>query len=361
MSARIRNIQPRAVIDSVAVHFPLFSHYGRPKVTARNGVRFWRYFDNWYTTFELSRYNSYGTYTPYLPKTPHSSQNNINPPFYRSVRSATNRIYHGYMDVILSHDKTDFYQFLSSGDYTCAPKITRIDIAFDLPSRIVPTPADLLRYIKRGRGSGSRYLKAASAKGLYVYDKKRDSWQLVQQQQPNGPAQVTETEPYFMGSSEQLKRALLRNEITIYSGTRNGEIKIYSKGGGVRYELSARKTILRKTMTDRRLCVLRNPLVLRMLFQSAAQRISEIFAHSCLRSFFLRSVKQAIRNFWHGFSGKASEYGILPIISPYNNVVVIYAIIPQEQERPPPLALMASRIWKQQMPILGRYLLLSCA
>lgn len=360
MSAKIRNIQPRAVVDSVAVHFPLFSYYGRPKVTAGNGVRFWRYFDNWYTTFELSRYNSYGTYTPYLPKTPHSSQNNINPPFYRSVRSATNRIYHGYMDVILSHDKADFYQFLSSGDYTCAPKITRIDIAFDLPSRIVPTPADLLRYIKRGRGSGSRYLKAASAQRLYVYDKKRDSWQLVQQR-PNGPTQVTEIEPYFMDSPEQLERALLKNEITIYIGTRNGEIKIYSKGGGVRYELSARKTILRKMMRDRRLCVLRNPLVLQTLFQNAAQRIGEIFAHSCLRSIFLRSVKEAIRNFWHGFSGKSAEYGMLPVISPYNNVVVIYAIIPQEQERPPPIALMASRIRKQQMPILGRCLLLSCA
>ena len=164
-----------------------------------------------------------------------------------------------------------------------------------------------------------------------------------------------------MDSPEQLERALLRNEITIYAGTRNGEIKIYSKGGGVRYELSARKTILRKMMPDRRLCVLRNPLVLQMLFQSAAQRISEIFAHSCLRSFFLRSVKEAIRNFWHGFSGRSAKYGMLPIISPYNNVVVIYAIIPQEQERPPPIALMASRIRKQQMPILGRCLLLSCA
>ena len=118
MSAKIRNIQPRAVIDSVAVHFPLFSYYGRPKVTAGNGVRFWRYFDNWYTTFELSRYNSYGTYTPCLTKTPHSSQNNINPPFYKSVRSATNHIYHGYMDVILSHDKADFYQSLRSCDVT---------------------------------------------------------------------------------------------------------------------------------------------------------------------------------------------------------------------------------------------------
>lgn len=338
MSAKISNIQPRAVIDSVAVHFPLFSCYGRPKVTAGNGVRFWRYFGHWYTMFELSRYNSYGTYTPYLPKTPHNSQNNINPPFYKSVRSATNRIYHGYMDVIFPHDKADFYQFLSSGDYAYAPKITRIDIAFDLPRRIVPTPAYLLRYIKRGRGSGSRYLKAAAAQGLYVYDKKRDSWRLVQQQ-ANGQTQVTETEPYFMGSSERLKQALLRNEITIYTGTRNGEIKIYGKGGGVRYELSARKTILRKMMTDRRLCVLRNPLVLQILFQNAVQRISEIFAHSCLHSFFLRTVKQAIRNFWHGFSVKASEYGILPITSPYNNVVVIYAIIPQEQERPPPIDL----------------------
>ena len=169
------------------------------------------------------------------------------------------------------------------------------------------------------------------------------------------------TNPYFMDSPEQLERALLKNEITIYIGTRNGEIKIYSKGGGVRYELSARKTILRKMMRDRRLCVLRNPLVLQTLFQNAAQRIGEIFAHSSLHSLFLRAAEQAIRNFWHGFSSKASEYGILPIISPYNNVVVIYAVIPQEQERPPPFALMASRIRKQQMPILGRCLLLSCA
>lgn len=337
MSAKVCNIQPRVVVDSVAVHFPLFSYYGRPEVTAGNGVRFWRYFDYWYTTFELSRYTSDGMYTPYLPKTPHRSQNNINPPFYKSVRTATNRIYHGYLDVIFPHDKAIFYQFLNSGDYTCAPKITRLDIAFDLPSRIVPTPADLLRYIKMGRGSGSRYLKTATARGLYIYDKKRDSWQLVRKQ-PNGPTQVTEAKPYFMDSPEQLERALLKNEITIYIGTRNGEIKIYSKGGFVRYELSARKTILRKMMTDRRLCVLRNPLVLQILFKNAAQRISEIFAHSCLHSFFLRAVKQAIRNFWHGFSGKASEYGILPIIFHYNNVVVIYAIIPQEQERPPPLA-----------------------
>lgn len=248
---------------------------------------------------------------------------------------------------------------LNSGDYIYAPKITRLDIAFDLPNHIVPTPADLLRYIKTGRGSGSRYLKAATADGIYIYDKKHDLWQLVQQQ-PDGSKQATDTEPCFMGSKERLRQALLKNEVTIYVGTKNGEIKIYGKRGLIRYELLARRMILRKIMPDRRLCVLRNPLVLQMLFQNSAQRISEIFACSGRKNLFLRTVKQAIRNFWHGFSGKASKYSIL-LTSTYNNVVVIHAIIPQEQERPPPFALMTNRIREQQMPILGRRLLLSCA
>ena len=359
MSAKIHNIQPRAVVDSVAVHFPLFSYYERPKATAANGVKFWQYFGHWYTTFELSRYDLNGTYTPYLPETPAHAQNNINPPTYKSVRSATNRIYHGYLDVISQHDKAFFYLLLNSGDYIYAPKITRLDIAFDLPNHIVPTPADLIRYVKKGRGSGSRYLKAAIADGIYIYDKKHDSWQLVQQQ-PDGSKQAIDTEPYFMGSKERLRQALLKNEVTVYVGTKNGEIKIYGKRGLIRYELSARRMILRKIMPDRRLCVLRNPLVIQMLFQNSAQRISEIFACICRKNLFLRTVKQAIRNFWHGFSGKVSEYGIrLP--PSYNNVVVIHAIIPQEQERPPPFALMTNRIREQQMPILGRRLLLSCA
>ena len=359
MSAKVSNVQPRAVVDSVAVHFPLFSYCKCTKVMAENGVRFWQYCGHWYTTFELSRYDLNGTYTPYLPETPAHAQNNINTHTYKSVRSATNRIYRGYLDVISQQDRAIFYSLLSSGDYIYAPKVTRLDIAFDLPSCIVPTPADLIRYVQKGRGSGRRYLKAATADGMYIYDKKHDSWQLVQQQ-PDGSKQSIDTEPYFMGSKERLRQALLKNEVTIYVGTKNGEIKIYGKNGLIRYELSARRMILRKIMPDRRLCVLRNPLVLQMLFQNAAQRISEIFACGCRKNLFLRTVKQAIRNFWHGFSGKASEYGIL-LTSTYNNVVVIHAIIPQEQERPPPFALMTNCIKKQQMPILGRCLLLSCA
>lgn len=70
MPAKVSNIQPRAVIDSAAVHFPLFSYYERPKIKTANGVKFWQYFGHWYTTFELSRYDLNGTYTPYLPETP---------------------------------------------------------------------------------------------------------------------------------------------------------------------------------------------------------------------------------------------------------------------------------------------------
>ncbi|OUO93869.1 hypothetical protein [Cloacibacillus sp. An23] len=274
MPAKVSNIQPRAVIDSAAVHFPLFSYYERPKIKTANGVKFWQYFGHWYTTFELSRYDLNCTYTPYLPETPAYAQNNINTPTYKSIRSAINRIYRSYLDVISPQDRAILYSLLSSGDYVYAPRITRLDIAFDLPSCIVPTPADFIRYVQKGRGSGNRYLKAATADGIYSYDKRHDSWQLVQQQ-PDGSKQAIDTKPYFMGYKERLRQALLKNEVTIYVGTQNGEIKIYGKRGLICYELSARRMILRKIMPDRRLCVLRNPLMLQGLFANAAKRIAE--------------------------------------------------------------------------------------
>lgn len=203
---------------------------------------------------------------------PHA-QNNINTPTYKSIRSATNRIYRSYLDVISPQDRAILYSLLSSGDYVYAPRTTRLDIAFDLPSCIVPTPADFIRYVQKGRGSGSRYLKAATADGIYSYDKRHDSWQLVQQQ-PDGSKQAIDTEPYFMGSKERLRQALLKNEATIYVGTQNGKIKIYGKRGLICYELSARRMILRKIMPDRRLCVLRDPLMLQGLFANAAKRIA---------------------------------------------------------------------------------------
>ena len=345
-------IQARAIIDTVAVYFPLFSAYKAPQVKASNGVSFWRYNDNnhWYTTTELSRYTADGRYTSYVTddnsglknkviKLPPHRQNNTNSPTANGVCAAIDRLYDGYQETIFPGERASFDALLSDTEhyYHYTPKVTRLDIALDLPPSVIPTPLDLLYYVRHGRGSGARRLQVAAKQGLYKYDKKTDTWQLIQRDK-DGKTKAVSTRPYFLRSAQRLKKAILKNEITVYIGTRNGEIKIYTKGGLVRYELSARKSILRHLMPDRRVAALSDPFVLSHLFRAAAERIGELYRHTSRYGLYRRAAKQAIdlfvRNFLSRHSREAS-YHTRPAPT-YNNVFVFMSRPLAQRERPPP-------------------------
>lgn len=382
-------IQPRGVLDSFAMHTPYFSHYNAPKVRASNGVTFWRVenHNHWYTTAELSRYTADGTYTPCatddngaglllylayrytrsidarllmqwynvilknnLVKLPPHLQNNTNPPTAKGVCAAIDRIYDGYMETIRPGERESFELLCNSEHHdSYTPKITRLDIALDLPPSIIPAPADLLYYIRHGRGSGARYIKVAAKQGLYDCKKKTDVWNLIRKGD-DGKTKAVFTKPYFMRSYSRLKQAILTNEITIYIGTKNGEIKIYAKGGLVRYELSAKKSILRRIMPDRRIAALSDPSVLSHLFFAAAERIGELFRRSPRRyGLYLRAVRQAIGSFIRNFVNRqrqAAGYYTRPAIS-YNNVTHFLPLPLAQRERPPPFLLMTAPILKQ--------------
>ena len=337
-------ILPCAIIDTIAVHFPLFSAYKAPQVKASNGVTFWRCenYNHWHTTTELSRYTADGSYTPYAVGTPPYQQNNTNSPTANGVCAAIDRLYYGYIDTIFPGERESFDILLSDKEryYHYTPKVTRLDIALDLPPFVIPTPLDLLYYVRHGRGSGARRLQVAAKQGLYKYDKKADLWQLIQRDNM-GKTKAIVTKPYFMWSSKRLERAILNNEITIYVGTRNSEIKIYSKGGLIRYELSARKSILRKIVPDRRVAALSDPSILSHIFHAAAERIGELFKHSPRYGLYKQAIRQAIGAFICNFIShqqRAANYYTRPALA-YNNVFVFLPRPLQQRERPPPFLL----------------------
>ena len=372
----------RGVIDSFAMYFPFFSSYKAPQVRASNGVTFWRTekHNHWYTTAELSRYTADGRYTPcamddngaglllYLAyrftrsvdarllmqwyhvimknnivKLPPHQQNNINSPTAKGVCAAIDRIYNGYMETIRPGELESFNALISDPKYYYhyTPKITRLDIALDLPQNVIPAPADLLYYVRHGRGSGARYIKVAAKQGLYIYDRKEDIWYLIITDE-NEKTKAVFTKPYFMRSYKRLKQAILTNEITIYIGTRNGEIKIYHKSGLIRYELSAKKSILRRIMPDRRIAALSDPSVLSHLFFAAAGRIGELFRRSTRRGLYWRAVRQAIGSFIRNFlprQNRATVYYTRPT-AVYNNVIIFSSLPLAQRERPPPFLLL---------------------
>ena len=344
----------RGVLDSIGAHFPFFSSHKAPKITASNGVTFWRHSEknHWYTTTELSRYTADGTYTPCaveedgennIVKLPLHQQNNINSPTAKGVCAAIDRIYNGYVDTIHPGERESFNALISDPMYydSYTPKITRIDIALDLPPSVIPAPSDLLEYVRHGRGSGARYIKVAAKQGLYDYKKKADDWNLIRKDD-DGKTKAVFTQPYFMRNAKRLRKAILTNEITIYIGTKNGEVKIYAKGGLIRYELSARKSILRKLMPDRRIAALSDPSVLSHLFFAAAGRIGELFRRSPRRYvLYLRAVRQAISSFIRNFvahNNRAAGYYTRPAAA-YNNVFVFSPRPLPQKERPPPFLL----------------------
>ena len=347
-------IAPRWVLDSIGAHFPFFSSHKAPKIKASNGVTFWRTEgkNHWYTTTELSRYTADGTYTPCaveedgennIVKLPPHQQNNINSPTAKGVCAAIDRIYYGYIDTIRPGERESFEALISDPKYYYhyTPKITRLDTALDLPQYIIPTPDDLLYYVRHGRGSRLRYIKVAAKQGLYKYDKQADEWHLIRKGD-DGKTKAVLTKPYFMRSAKRLRRAILTNEITIYIGTRNGEVKIYHKGGLIRYELSAKKSILRRIMPDRRIAALSDPSVLSHLFFAAAGRIGELFRRSPRRYvLYLRAVRQAISSFIRNFvahNNRAARYYTRPAAA-YNNVFVFSPRPLPQKERPPPFLL----------------------
>lgn len=384
--SELKAIQPRGVIDSFAMYTPYFSHYNAPKVRASNGVTFWRHSEknHWYTTAELSRYTADGDYTPCatddngaglllylayrytrsidarlfmqwyrsilkanLKKKPPHQQNNTNSPTAKGVCAAIDRIYDGYMETIRPGERESFELLVSDPEFhdKYTPKITRLDTALDLPPSIIPAPSDLLYYVRHGRGSGARYIKVAAKQGLYDYRKKTDTWNLIRKCD-DGKTKAVFTRPYFMRSLKRLKKAILTNEITIYIGTRNGEIKIYAKGGLIRYELSTKKSILRRIMPDRRIAVLSDPSVLSHLFHAAAKRIGELFRRSPRRyGLYLRAVRQAIGSFIRNFVNRqrqAAGYYTRPAIS-YNNVTHFLPLPLAQRERPPPFLLRTTQ------------------
>jgi len=66
-AAKEKAPQPRALIDSVVIRFPLSSSARGLCVRAKNGVAFWQFgakYRHWYASFELSRFTAEGVYTP---------------------------------------------------------------------------------------------------------------------------------------------------------------------------------------------------------------------------------------------------------------------------------------------------------
>ena len=177
--------RPRAVIDTLAVYFPYCSFYPEPCIRAGNGISFWRNSapnkggKGRYTTLELSRFGTDGIYTPPSKgKQPHE-QNNINAPNAKGVNAAIGRLYCGYTSVLAEGDRETFIEMWEcyGGDSkelgAYMPRITRLDIALDLPPDVaIAAPDDLLYYVRHGRGSGARYIKVATKQG-YIFSIKR--------------------------------------------------------------------------------------------------------------------------------------------------------------------------------------------
>lgn len=335
--------QPRAVIDSVVLYFPLFSSLRGQFVKAKNGVAFWQYGEGckyWYTSFALSRFDCDGTYTPPINGLMPCNQNNINVPTYNSILSAFDRIYEGYTDVIFPADRAAFEELTSNPKYyeNYTTRITRIDVAFDLPRDLIPTPDELLYYITHGIGSGSRYFNVAAKQGLYFYSKKNKVW-IFEKRKADGSTERLKTEkPYFMKSERRLRKAILSGEATVYIGTKNSEVKIYRKGGLIRYELSLKKQILRKILPDRRPEALVSKETVLQLFTKASACIGALFAHGQKKERCNYEVQKAILAFLQNFrtydkAGAGYPESTAPI---YNNVIIHAPTPLHERKRPPP-------------------------
>lgn len=284
---------------------------------------------------------------PSRGKHPHE-QNNINAPTAKGVNAAIGRLYGGYTSVLTEDDRETFIEMWEcyGGDSkelgAYMPRITRLDIALDLPPDVaIAAPDDLLYYVRHGRGSGARYIKVAAKQGVYFYNKKTGKWTLRRHGTAEKETRTTEPQPYFMRSAEQMRKAVLANEITIYTGTKNGEIKIYAKGGLIRCELSARRTILHKILSDRRVEVLSVLSVLLHIFRAAAARIGELFRRGYRRGRVLRAAGRAIGLFLLNFlprGGIEAGYYIRPAAL-YNNVFANTPPSPPQRGRPPPFSI----------------------
>lgn len=338
----LQKLESRAIVDSIAIFFPLFSSAQGKRTTAHNGVTFWRVDrgNYWYTTTELSRYMADGVYYAPLHGAKPYAQNNVHAPTARSIRAAIDRIYSGYVDVIFPGDLDTFRELLNSSQYyDYWPKLCRIDVAFDVSANIVPTPANLLSYVTHGRGCSARNLRVAAKQGLYFYDKRACVWWL-RRTQPDGSEHYIKTQPYFMRSASRLRAAIREHEITVYCGTKNAEIKIYGKGKYIRYELSARKSILRQLLHDRRPDVLNVPSVLSRLFFAVGRRISELFRRSCCYGRFRRAVRLAVANLMRNFASVSYYSKTIRhkwcMVSLYNHVFPFFLRPLPQKERPPP-------------------------
>ena len=349
-TAKDKTPQPRALIDSVVLHFPLFSAISGTFVRAKNGVAFWQYGQkhrHWYTSIELSRFESDGRYTPPIRDAKPYEQNNINVPTFNGILSAFDRVYDGYVDVIFPSDRTIFAKLTSDPKYyeNYTTRITRLDVAFDLPLDLIPTPGELLYYISHGIGCGSRYFNVAAQQGFYFYSKKTGTWTFDKRNPDGSTERITNTQPYFMRNAERLRKAFLTNEITIYIGTRNGEIKIYRKGELIRYELSLKKSILRKLLTDRRPEALLHKATLLQLFNATADRIGVLFAHGTKKEMFDDETRKAIDDFLQHFDMQEKAKASYPESAApiYNNVIILRLAPLQERERPPPFSLFITK------------------
>ena len=348
--AQDKTPQPRALIDSVVLHFPLFSAISGTFVRARNGVAFWQCgekYRHWYTCFELSRFDRDGRYTPPMRAAKPYTQNNINVPTYNGILAAFDRAYDGYTDVIFPADRAVFARLTSDPEYyeNYTTRITRLDVAFDLPLDLIPTPGELLYYISHGIGCGSRYFNVAAQQGFYFYSKKTGTWTFDKRNPDGSTERITNTQPYFMRNAERLRKAFLTNEITIYIGTRNGEIKIYRKGELIRYELSLKKSILRKLLTDRRPEALLHKATLLQLFNATADRIGVLFAHGTKKEMFDDETRKAIDDFLQHFDMQEKAKASYPESAApiYNNVIILRLAPLQEKERPPPFSLFITK------------------
>ena len=148
-----------------------------------------------------------------------------------------------------------------------------------------------------------------------------------------------------MRNAERLQKAILTNEATIYIGTKNGEIKIYRKGELIRYELSLKKSILRKLLTDRRPeALLRKETVLQ-LFRAVAARIGVLFAHGTKKEMFDDETRKAIDDFLQHFDMQEKAKASYPesAARTYNNVIILRLAPLQERERPPPFSLFITK------------------
>ncbi|MFR5879310.1 MAG: hypothetical protein ACLUEQ_00055 [Cloacibacillus evryensis] len=359
-----RNPRHTVLIDTAAVYYPLplssnNNHFRTPSgLTFRRG-RADKACNGVFTAFEISRLGNQGMLQKPLNNANHQAQNNTNYLTLSRAKAAIGLISAAYASVLSPADMAAVKKWGGAA----AGRWVRLDVAYDLPAGSIPTLCDIRRYLYHGRGAGARTLQIASPDGVYMYDKRRNRnvWRLK-----NYGTHITQNTavPDFFASDKALTSALSTGQITIYVGSANAKIAIYSKNGKIRHEIRLKKSPLKKSLPGRDIGTMAIYGQARHLLQSVAARISELYGDCqrvrrqlqgaiCRSLITYRPVKQLranIRRYFH-FLGEWSRPN-------YNNVTLSRPVPVLHPPRPPPFQLIQLNNRSSSQPMLSPVLLL---